>query len=205
MPWTEAENRVCGPLLKKNKSGTWIRRFLVLDFSGRVLRLYTEDVEYKVETERKNPVEEFDLAKITTVKNTQNPPKMMKFCFELCLSSSDLHHFSADTEQDRAAWVEALRRVATNQGFSDTLQTRERTNTSVDELVAKEVYKTTVIGGVVVKQSVGQEKQNPKAIESALKSDFAHTMEKTKVLKAGYATKQGAVVSVSVSSLASLV
>ena len=56
-----------------------------------------------------------------------------------------------------------------------------------------------------MKQSVGQEKQNPKAIESALKSDFAHTMEKTKVLKAGYATKQGAVVSVSVSSLASLV
>ena len=45
MPWTEDDNRVCGSLLKKNKSGTWIRRFLVLNFSERILKLYTEDVE----------------------------------------------------------------------------------------------------------------------------------------------------------------
>ena len=82
----------------------------------------------------------------------------------------------------------------TNQGFSDKLQTRQRTSTTVDELVAKEVYRTTVIGGVVVKTSVVQEKPYT-AVEAALKTDLANTMEKTKVLKAGFAVKQGAVVS----------
>ena len=82
----------------------------------------------------------------------------------------------------------------TNQGFSDKLQTRQRTSTTVDELVAKEVYKTTVIGGVVVKTSVVQEKPYT-AVEAALKTDLANTMEKTKVLRAGFAVKQGAVVS----------
>lgn len=45
MPWTENDNFLCGCAMKKNESGTWIRRFLVLDFSGRVLKLYREDVE----------------------------------------------------------------------------------------------------------------------------------------------------------------
>lgn len=45
MPWTEYDNFLCGCAMKKNESGTWIRRFLVLDFSARVLKLYREDVE----------------------------------------------------------------------------------------------------------------------------------------------------------------
>lgn len=45
MPWTENDNFLCGCAMKKNESGTWIRRFLVLDFSARVLKVYREDVE----------------------------------------------------------------------------------------------------------------------------------------------------------------
>ena len=61
----------------------------------------------------------------------------------------------------------------------------------------KEAMRTTIVGGVVVKTSVQQERN--KAIESATKPILVggtETLNRPKVIKAGYAVKQGAVVSV---------
>ena len=61
----------------------------------------------------------------------------------------------------------------------------------------KEAMRTTIVGGVVVKTSVQQERN--KAIESATKPVLVsgtETLNRPKVIKAGYAVKQGAVVSV---------
>ena len=195
MPWTENDNFLCGCAMKKNESGTWIRRFLVLDFSGRVLKLYREDVEYKSESDRRAPIAEYDLAKLTIVRNSPNPPKMLKYCFEFTLSSRESHFFSADHSKDRDAWVEAFTRVARNQGFISTLETRTRVDTiaSAHEH-PKEAMRTTIVGGVVVKTTVQQERN--KAIESATKPILVggtETLNRPKVIKAGYAVKQGAV------------
>ena len=57
--------------------------------------------------------------------------------------------------------------------------------------------RTTIVGGVVVKTTVQQERN--KAIESATKPILVggtETLNRPKVIKAGYAVKQGAVVSV---------
>ena len=63
----------------------------------------------------------------------------------------------------------------------------------------KEAVRTTIVGGVVVKTSVQQERS--KALESATKPTThgaSETLNRPKVIKAGYAVKQGAVVSVDV-------
>ena len=60
----------------------------------------------------------------------------------------------------------------------------------------KEAMRTMIVGGVVVKTSVQQERN--KAIESATKPTCisgSETLNRPKVVKAGYAVKQGAVVS----------
>ena len=103
--------------------------------------------------------------------------------------------FSADNEEDRSSWVEAFKRVAMNKGFSATLETSTRANSIVANKKEPEAMRTTIVGGVVVKTSVQltpNDKNKPNKPENAMQRSKG-SPGAPKVLKAGFAVKQGAV------------
>lgn len=194
-------------LWESRDTGSYLRSYMVLDFSTHKLRIYPEEVELAQDVSTCKPDLEINCQYITKVGVSSTRPKTLN-CFEIG-TPNGAFFFSVDCTEEREEWIEALKKSSLRQGSAkqlvSALQQKQR--------AGNVGYQTHIVGGVVHRTPIpvtqpnegsstsgdleAEKSSSPASSPGATAVDqqvpFRRSRGFPRILKAGHGIKLGAV------------
>lgn len=202
MPQLDGEDKVVGTVLREMADWSYVRCFLVLDFSIHRLKVFPN--EEAMNSTEATPSLELNCQYVTKVGIPSLRPKALN-CFEI-VTTTGMHYFSVDSTDEREEWIESIRKSSMRQGSAKQIVSY------MQQRQQKDVgYRTNVVGGVVhrtpIQPGEGGDAPSEDGLSNAEEQSGAvggvaeapptthqrRTRGYPRIIKAGYGIKLGAV------------
>ncbi|KAM4636410.1 pleckstrin homology domain-containing family A member 1 isoform 1-T1 [Discoglossus pictus] len=203
MPYVDRQNRICGflDIEEHEQSGKFLRRYFILDTSQDSLLWYMDNPQ---NLPAGSP--SVGCIKLTYISKVSDATKLRpkaEFCFVMNTGRRK-YFLQANDQQDLVEWVNMLNKATkiTVPKTCDALCPTDNLNNQIETGIKKQMsYRTDIVGGVPIITPTQQElsecantgdRGNLKRTQSQLPCSPSRISE-SRVIKAGYCVKQGAV------------
>ncbi|XP_053548601.1 pleckstrin homology domain-containing family A member 1 isoform X1 [Bombina bombina] len=204
MPYVDRQNRICGflDIEEHENSGKFLRRYFILDTSQDSLLWYMDNPQ---NLPAGSPsVGSLKLTYISKVSDATKLRPKAEFCFVMNAGMRK-YFLQANDQQDLVEWINMLNKATkiTVPKPCDPLCPTDNQNNQIDNSGCKKQmsYRTDIVGGVPIITPTQQElsecantgdRGNLKRTQSQLPCS-PNRVSESRVIKAGYCVKQGAV------------